>query len=64
MVSHYLVQGWLICRVELFGGSRVGAVCGAARCDKEGVAGDGAPDSAALVDGHRGESVHDMAAAN
>ena len=64
MVSHYLVQSWLVCWVELFGGARVGAVDGAARCDEEGAASNGATDGAALVDGHGGEPVHDMAAAN
>lgn len=64
MVSHYLVHGWLVCWVELGGGARVGSVDGAARCDKEGSASDGAADGAALVDSHWGEPVHDMAAAN
>lgn len=64
LVSHYLVQCWLVCWIELFGGARVGAIGGAAWCDKEGAAGDGAPDGAALVDSRGGEPVHDMAAAN
>ncbi|VXA81080.1 hypothetical protein AERO9A_460003 [Aeromonas salmonicida] len=64
LASHYLVQGWLVCWVELFGGARVGSVSRAARGDKEGTAGDGAADGAVLVDGHWGEPVHDMAATN
>ncbi|MGL5130739.1 MAG: hypothetical protein ACRC7D_21995 [Aeromonas popoffii] len=36
----------------------------AARSDKEGVACDGVPDGAALVDDHGGEPGHDMVAAN
>lgn len=58
------MQGWLVGWVELFGCARVGAIGDAARCDKEGAAGDGAADGAALVDGHGGEPVHDMAAAH
>ncbi len=64
MINNYLMQGWLIGLVELFGGTQVGAIGDAARCDKEGAAGDGAADGAALVDGHGGEPVHDMAAAD
>lgn len=58
------MQRWLVLRVELLCCARIGTVGGAARCDKEGAAGDGTPDGAALVDGHGGEPVHDMAAAN
>lgn len=56
--------GWFVYWVELFDSAWVGSVNGAARCDKEGASGDGAPNGSALVDGHGGESVHDMAAAN
>lgn len=54
MVSHYLVQGWLVPWVKPLGSVRVGAVDEAVRCDKEGVACDCASDSAALVDGYGG----------
>lgn len=64
MVSYYLVQGWQVSRIELFGGARVGTVGGAARCDKEGAAADGAPEGATLVDGHGDEPIHDMVTAN
>ena len=64
VVSHNLVQCWLVCWIELFGCARVGAIGDAARCDKEGAAGDGAADGTALVDGHGGEPVHYIAAAN
>ena len=61
MISHYLVHGWQVRWVELFCCARVGAVGEAARSDKEGATGDGAPDGAALVNGHGGESFHNVA---
>jgi hypothetical protein len=66
MICDNLVFGWLIERVELFGGPRVSVVSRAAWRNPEGAAGDGAADGAALVDsdGYGGEPLHDMAAAN
>lgn len=58
------MQCRLVPWVDLFSCARVRAIGDATWCDKEGAAGDGAPDGTALVDGHRGEPVHDMAAAN
>jgi hypothetical protein len=64
MVSHHLVQSWIVPWVELFGCARVGAISRAARCNPEGAASDGAADGAALVDGHGGKPLYDMTAAN
>ncbi len=64
VVSHYLVQCWLVGWVELFGCARVGSVSRAAWCNPEGAAGDGAANAAALIDSYGGEPLHDMAAAN
>lgn len=64
VVSHHLVQCWIVPWVELFGCAWVGAICDAARGDKEGAAGDGAADGTALVDGHGGEPFDNVAAAN
>lgn len=64
VVSHYLVQGRLVPWVELFGSTEVDAIGGAAWCDKEGAAGDGAPDGTALVDELGGEPLHNMAPAH
>lgn len=50
--------------VELFSCARISAIGGAARCDKEGAAGDGAPDGAAMVDGHWDEPFHNVASAS
>lgn len=58
------MQYWVVPWVELGGCVRVGSVSRATQGDKESAAGDGAADGAALVDGHGGEPVHDMAAAH
>ena len=64
MICDNLVFSWLIERVELFGCAWIGAVDTAARCDKEGAAGDGAADGAALVDAHRHQAIHKVALAH
>lgn len=64
LVSHYLVERLLVGWVDLFGGPRVSAIGDAARGNPESAAGDGAPNAAALVDGHGGETLDDMTAAN